>query len=73
MEKIPFLLSPKDIYEGFFEKKLGVNAVYSMFHQKDFPKVIVGRKFFVTKPAFLQWWQQQQSGDYPVSGVTKCK
>lgn len=70
---LPYLCSPRDIYESFFDRKLGINAVYDLFHQPTFPRVIVGRKFFVTRPAFLDWWNRQQSGGYPVSGVTKCE
>lgn len=60
---LPYLCTPQNIYEGFFRKELGINAVYSLFHQADFPKVIIGKKFFVTRPAFLEWWERQEKTD----------
>lgn len=58
---LPYLCSPRDLYEKFFERKLGINSVYALFHKADFPRVVCGRKFFVTRPAFLAWWEQQQT------------
>lgn len=62
LHDLPFLCAPNDIYLYFFKKKLGLNAIYDFFHEESFPKVVIGRKFFVTKPAFLDWWERQEQG-----------
>lgn len=55
-ESWPFMLSRKEVKEI-----LGVNAnrVLEVFHRPDFPKIVLGKRLLVTKPAFLDYLQKQ--------------
>lgn len=59
-ETWPFTLSRKEIKEI-----LGVNAnrVLEIFHRPDFPKMRLGKRLLVTKPAFLNWLEIQSQSE----------
>jgi hypothetical protein len=55
-ETWPYTLTRNDV-----KKILGVNAnrVLEIFHRPGFPKITLGKRLLVTKPAFLHWLENQ--------------
>lgn len=53
----PFTLTRKEV-----KVILGVNAnrVLEVFHRPDFPRIELGKRLLVTKPAFLNWLESQR-------------
>jgi hypothetical protein len=60
---LPRLLDPETIKKKFFcgdhMPNLSINAVYELFHRKDFPSIKIGRKWYVPTHLFLQWLDHQ--------------
>ena len=51
------IYSPKDIHEIF---GLSLPRVYAIFRQDTFPSIRIGRRFFVTEMALLEWLQRYE-------------
>lgn len=58
-ESWPYMLTRQEVKEI-----LGVNhnRVLEIFHQPDFPKIVLGRRLLVTKKAFLEYLDKQAGG-----------
>ena len=57
------IYSPKDVHEMF---GLSLNTVYAIFRQDTFPAIRIGRRFFVTEMALLDWMQRYEGKRYYV-------
>ena len=60
---LPRLLTPALIKQEFFNGKDAPNlnqaAIYGLFQRENFPKIKIGRKWFVPTDLFLQWLDQE--------------
>lgn len=51
-EKIPMMLTPKDVAEIL---NLPQGQVYRLFNSKAFPSIKINNKHVIPKPRFLTW------------------
>lgn len=60
LKELPALLTVKDVLK-VLPSGTGKNYAYSLFHRKDFPAIRHGKKFLVSRDAFIRWLEQQNS------------
>jgi hypothetical protein len=54
-DKMPLVLTPRDVLEAFGWPECRMNQVYRLFRSKKFPSERVGNKHIIPKPRFLAW------------------
>ena len=46
------MLRPKDVQERL---GVGKNRAYALIHQKGFPKITIGKSFYIPEDKFIEW------------------
>ncbi|MGE5415885.1 MAG: hypothetical protein ACM3UZ_03840 [Acidobacteriota bacterium] len=59
----PEIIGPKDLSE-LTEGRIGRRMAYEIFAEPDFPRVVIGNKWFVKTEDFWAWWETKK-GNVP--------
>jgi hypothetical protein len=54
-DKLPMILTPKDVLVALGLPDNQINQVYRLFRSKKFPSERIGGKHIIPKPRFLAW------------------
>lgn len=54
IDKLPLFLNVSDVAEIM---NISKNKAYELFHQKNFPSIILGRRMLIPKLAFIKWME----------------
>lgn len=57
IEDIGDIFTPRELIQAGYPG--GKGAVYSLFHREGFPVIKHGKKFLVSKKAFIDWLDKQ--------------
>jgi hypothetical protein len=65
MDEIQQMLDVKSlkrkVFNGIDQANLNLTAIYELFKRDDFPGIKIGKRLFVTLPAFNAWLNRQGS------------
>lgn len=54
IDELPLFLNVSDVAEIM---NISKNKAYELFHKKDFPSIILGRRMLIPKLAFIKWME----------------
>lgn len=52
---LPDMCCVRDIQNLGFSR----HSIFAMFHQEDFPKIIIGKSYYVIKEDFIDWLKRR--------------